>query len=145
MEEFWQLHQLLLPASQLSAGCDLAMFRYTAMLGQTVTVSRAGVLPDWDDPANRPGGRWIVRREREQLDEAWLELLFYLLGEHGGHVLAREVNGVVVSARKKGDKVAVWLGDARHLAAVVDVGREVRARLGLEAQDRVMFSVHRWE
>ena len=101
------------------------------------------MLPDWDDPTNRPGGRWIVRREREQLDEAWLELLFYLLGEHGGHSLAREVNGVVVSARKKGDKVAVWLGDARHLAAVVDVGREVRARLGLGAQDRVMFAVHR--
>ena len=103
------------------------------------------MLPDWEDPANLPGGRWIVRRDREQLDEAWLELLFYLLGEHSGHSLAREVNGVVVSARKKGDKVAVWLGDARHLAAVVDVGREVRARLGLEAQDRVMFSVHRWE
>ena len=101
------------------------------------------MLPDWEDPANRPGGRWIVRRDREQVDEAWLELLFYLLGEHGGHSLAREVNGVVVSARKAGDKVAVWLGDARHLAAVVDVGREVRARLGLGARDRVMFAVHR--
>ena len=109
----------------------------------TNALPRAGVLPDWEDPANLPGGRWIVRRDRAQLDEAWLELLFYLLGEHSGHSLAREVNGVVVSARKKGDKVAVWLGDARHLAAVVDVGREVRARLGLEAQDRVMFSVHR--
>ena len=27
VEEFWQLHQLLLPASQMASGCDLAMFR----------------------------------------------------------------------------------------------------------------------
>ena len=31
VEEFWQLHQLLLPASKLAAGCDLAMFRYSLL------------------------------------------------------------------------------------------------------------------
>ena len=31
VEEFWHLHQLLLPASRLAMGCDLAMFRYTVM------------------------------------------------------------------------------------------------------------------
>ena len=33
--------------------------------------------------------------------------------------------GVVASRRKKGDRVSVWVGDARRLGAVVDVGRMV--------------------
>ena len=36
-----------------------------------------------------------------------------------------QVMGVVASRRKKGDRVSVWVGDARRLGAVVDVGRVV--------------------
>ena len=36
-----------------------------------------------------------------------------------------QVMGVVASRRKKGDRVSVWVGDARRLGAVVDVGRMV--------------------
>ena len=36
-----------------------------------------------------------------------------------------QVRGVVASRRKKGDRVSVWVGDARRLGAVVDVGRMV--------------------
>ena len=32
---------------------------------------------------------------------------------------------MVASRRKKGDRVSVWVGDARRLGAVVDVGRMV--------------------
>jgi len=131
IEEFWQLYQLLQPASNLPQGTDYAMFR-------------SGVLPDWEDPANTLGGRWVARRENQCLDAAWLELLFYLIGEHADK-MANQVNGVVVSVRKKGSKVAVWLRDARHMVAVVDVGRQVRARLGLRPEVKMKFSVHKEE
>ena len=36
------------------------------------------------------------------------------------------MRGVVASRRKKGDRVSVWVGDARKLGAVVDVGRMVK-------------------
>ena len=39
--------------------------------------------------------------------------------------LLGKVRGVVASRRKKGDRVSVWVGDARRLGAVVDVGRMV--------------------
>jgi len=131
IEEFWQLYQLLQPASKLGLGCDYAMFR-------------AGILPDWEDPANVAGGRWIVRRKRVELDKTWLELLFYLIGEHA-EAKAGEINGAVVNVRKKGDKVAVWLREARHVVAVVDVGRQVQSRLGLPPGTKMQFSVHREE
>ena len=93
----------------------------------------------------------MVRRERgQELDSAWLSLLYLLLGEHLGeqaqantienkpsqtwNVFYRKYNrttnrtqvmGVVASRRKKGDRVSVWVGDARRLGAVVDVGRMV--------------------
>ena len=39
------------------------------------------------------------------------------------------MRGVVASRRKKGDRVSVWVGDARRLGAVVDVGRMVSCLL----------------
>ena len=44
-----------------------------------------------------------------------------------------KVRGVVASRRKKGDRVSVWVGDARKLGAVVDVGRMVGCSLILLA------------
>jgi len=129
VEDFWQLHQLVKPPSCLGLANDYAMFRQ-------------GVNPDWDDPANSSGGRWVVRRERgHELDSAWLSLLYLLLGDHLGE--QAQVRGVVASRRKKGDRVSVWVGDARKLGAVVDVGRMVRDRLNMKSDARLLFSVHR--
>merc|ERR1719430_2506648 len=94
VEDFWQLHQLIKPPSCLGLANDYAMFRQ-------------GVKPDWDDPANSSGGRWVVRRERgHELDSAWLSLLYLLLGDHLEE--QAQVRGVVASRRKKGDRVSVW-------------------------------------
>jgi len=130
VEEFWQVQQLLLPPSSLSLGSDFAVFR-------------AGMTPDWEHGGNLGGGRLIVRRERRQLDESWLALLFFLLGEHAG--AADQVNGVVASVRSKGDRVAVWLANSRQLAAVVDVARMVRDELHLLPGAAIKFSVHKEE
>ena len=97
-----------------------------------------------------------MRRERgHELDSAWLSLLYLLLGDHLGEQaqviplqsratltddhrssrfeswddLLGKVRGVVASRRKKGDRLSVWVGDARKLGAVVDVGRMVSCSL----------------
>lgn len=131
VEEFWQLHQLLLPPSALPAGADYAMFR-------------AGVRPDWEHPSNAGGGRWLARREHQQVDAAWLHLLFFLVGEHAGE-LAGHITGAVVNVRRKGDKVGVWVRDATNLTAVVEVGRKVRGLLTSNTDDKIQFSIHKEE
>jgi len=131
VEEFWQLHQLLLPPSALPAGADYAVFR-------------AGILPDWEHPSNAGGGRWLARREHQQVDEAWLHLLFFLVGEHAGE-LAGHITGAVVNVRRKGDKVGVWVRDATNLTAVVEVGRKVRGLLASSTDDKILFSIHKEE
>jgi len=130
-EEFWQMQQLLCPPSSLPAGVDLALFR-------------AGVLPDWEDAANIAGGRWMARREHRQADDAWLNLLFFLIGEHAD-MEGEVVTGAVVSVRKAGDRLALWIREADNLETVVKVGRSVKERLGLRRQERLRFSLHREE
>ena len=51
------------------------------------------------------------------------------------------VNGVVVSKRKNGDKMAIWLRDAGQTSEVMRVGRLVKDNLKVEG--RVHFHVHR--
>merc|ERR1711962_1512258 len=89
VEDFWQLHQLIKPPSCLALANDYAMFRQ-------------GVNPDWDDPANCAGGRWVVRRERGQdLDSAWLALLYLVLGDHLGEQAQEGRSGLCLASRRK--------------------------------------------
>jgi len=132
IEDFWQVHNYIQPASQLGHGCDYSVFR-------------AGIFPDWEDFQNMSGGRWILRnQERTNLDDNWLELLFLLIGEHAGEE-AGLVNGAVVNVRSKGDRLALWLKEARDMAGVVRVGRLVKTKLCLGPTSRIQFSVHREE
>ena len=52
------------------------------------------------------------------------------------------MTGAAVNLRTKGDKLAVWLADSAAAEAVVGVGRLVKARLGLQDNQTIVFSVH---
>merc|ERR1719233_723955 len=72
VEDFWSLYNHIEVASRLPPGSDYSLFK-------------EGIFPDWEDPRNQPGGRWIInvdRRNRtELLDTYWLEILFFLIKE----------------------------------------------------------------
>ena len=77
VEDFWSLYNHIEVASRLPPGTDYSLFK-------------EGIFPDWEDPRNQEGGRWIIsldkRQEREEhLDSYWLEIIFFLIGEHGDH------------------------------------------------------------
>ena len=76
------------------------------------------MAPDWEDDANKAGGRWVARRVHRQVDDAWLNLLLLLIGDH---VEMEIVTGAVVSVRKAGDKLALWIKEAGDLETVVKV------------------------
>ena len=74
VEDFWALYNHIEVASRLPAGADYSLFK-------------EGIFPDWEDPRNQDGGRWILsldKRQKEKfLDSYWLEIVFFLIGEHG--------------------------------------------------------------
>ena len=98
------------------------------------------------------------KRRRELLDTYWLEIMFFLIGEHADqHAYQVElclflmfiklmnlfqVSGAVVNIRMRTDKLAVWLGDASREEAVVAIGRMLRQRLELGTNTSLGFTVH---
>jgi len=67
VEDFWSIYNHIKSASELKTGCSYFVFK-------------DGIKPMWEDPVNRPGGRWLIsfdRRLRPQLDNQWLEVVSY--------------------------------------------------------------------
>merc|ERR1712202_98303 len=51
VEDFWSLYNHIEVASRLPPGSDYSMFK-------------EGIFPDWEDPRNQPGGRWMINVDR---------------------------------------------------------------------------------
>jgi len=132
VEDFWSLYNHVVVASRLPPGSDYSLFK-------------EGISPDWEDPRNKAGGRWIInmdkRRRAEYLDMSWLEIMFYLIGEQADQH-AHQVNGAVVNVRAKGDKFGVWLADASQPDSVVRIGKMIKERLGTDPVQTIGFTAH---
>jgi len=135
VEDFWSLYNHIEVASRLPPGADYSLFK-------------EGIFPDWEDPRNQDGGRWILsldkRQKEKYLDSYWLEVIFYLIGEHGDQD-AFQVNGAVVNVRQRTDKIAVWLADASHHESILRIGKMLKQRLGLDPNITIGFNVHHEE
>merc|ERR1711874_550641 len=99
----------------------------------------------WEDQRNSPGGRWMINLDKRQradhLDQYWLEILFFLIGEHADQH-AHQVNGVVVNVRGKGDKLAVWLADASQPDSILRIGKMIKERPGIDPEQTIGFNIH---
>jgi len=135
VEDFWSLYNHIEVASRLPAGSDYSLFK-------------EGIFPDWEDPRNAPGGRWMINVDKRQrsdyLDTYWLEILFFLIGEHADQH-AHQVNGAVVNVRGKGDKLAVWLADASQPDSILRIGKMIKERLGIDPEQTIGFNIHNEE
>eukprot|EP00088_Acartia_fossae_P058710 TRINITY_DN6911_c0_g1_i1.p1 TRINITY_DN6911_c0_g1~~TRINITY_DN6911_c0_g1_i1.p1 ORF type:complete len:239 (-),score=63.48 TRINITY_DN6911_c0_g1_i1:129-845(-) len=135
VEDFWSLYNHVEVASRLPVGADYSLFK-------------EGIFPDWEDPRNQEGGRWIISLDKKTkqhlLDTYWLEILFYLIGEHADQH-AYQVNGAVVNIRARTDKLAVWLADASQSESIMKIGRELKERLDITGNNMIGFNVHNEE
>ena len=74
--------------------------------------------------------------KEEVLDNWWQKLLTVMVEEE-----TSLVNGVVVSKRKKGDKMAAWLSNSGQSEEVMRLGRLVKDKL--RVVDRFQFIRHK--
>lgn len=63
VEEFWGLYNNVIPPSQLPGKANYYLFR-------------DGIMPAWEDAANKDGGKWSIQVPREKckpvVDKMWL-------------------------------------------------------------------------
>lgn len=116
VEDYWCLyHHTKLP-SELVSGQDYAIFK-------------SGIRPMWEDPANRPGGRWFINLEQKfkVMDRVWVDLVLLMIGEN--FVNTDLICGAVVNVRtKKPNKISLWTRSKRDVD-VVPIGRQIKQML----------------
>ncbi|CAH3031069.1 eukaryotic translation initiation factor 4E isoform X2 [Pocillopora verrucosa] len=132
VEDFWGVYNHIQAASKLQSGCDYSLFK-------------EGIEPMWEDERNKKGGRWLVNTQKnfrqQELDRLWLETLMLLIGESFGEY-SENVCGAVVQIRQKGDKLAIWTGNASDQDANLSIGRKFKERLSLPAKLVIGYQAH---
>ena len=66
VEDFWSLYNHIETPSKLPFGSDYSLFKVLESLDKKfITIlSQEGIFPDWEDPRNASGGRWMVGVDR---------------------------------------------------------------------------------
>jgi len=100
VESFWRIYNNLKPTSQLSVNSNYHVFRQ-------------GVIPMWEDPTNKEGGKFVLTIPKKdsksgRCDEWWLFTVLAIIGETLD-MDGDEVCGAVLSIRKFQDRIALWL------------------------------------
>jgi len=115
IEYFWRYFHHLERSSKLELNANYHIFK-------------SGIKPMWEDPANRNGGKWILRlhqREKALIDLYWLNLVLGLIGEQFED-LGDQVCGAVVSRRRGGDRIAVWTKNKDDKEHIMRLGQKLK-------------------
>ena len=66
VEDFWSIFNYIKSATEIRVGSSYFVFK-------------EGIKPMWEDPQNKPGGRWILNFDKKSrqstLDNNWLEVV----------------------------------------------------------------------
>ncbi len=100
------------------------------------------VVPAWEHPANKDGGKWqfVMKKgaNKKDIDTMFLNVSLAVIGEA---FVADEVTGLVIAVRTAGNRVAIW---TRHSdeATVRKVGECLKAQMELDERSPISFSKH---
>ncbi|TMW56019.1 hypothetical protein Poli38472_008667 [Pythium oligandrum] len=104
VEEFWGYwNNIPKPSQVLFDGFTRKRFSDGRAI-ESFAVFKEGIGPEWEDPENKRGGEWSIRKEvpAEVLDECWERLVLGAIGELFDP--ANEITGVRVIHKNKKDK-----------------------------------------
>jgi len=122
VEEFWGLYNNIVPPSQLPGKSNYYLFK-------------DGIMPAWEDPENKNGGKWSIQVPRDKtkaaIDKMWLYTMLAAIGETfetpvgEGETPAPApaqdhsdlVTGVIVSSRPAFYRIAIWTRNAPDISA----------------------------
>ncbi|XP_031619943.1 eukaryotic translation initiation factor 4E1-like [Contarinia nasturtii] len=128
IEEFWILFNSIKLPTEISEGCNYALFRST-------------IRPMWEDEHNQNGGRWVItlekRVESDEVSRLWFDTLLLLIEEKLS--CTSSICGVIFHNRWKFTKIAIWVSTS---VAHEFVRREIRSKLRLADSVPCIFEKH---
>ncbi|KAK6528808.1 eukaryotic translation initiation factor 4E [Orbilia ellipsospora] len=142
VEEFWGIYNNITKTSDLALKSDYHLFK-------------VGIRPEWEDPANKHGGKWAYQFKEKRtipIDELWLHTMLAAIGETLEKETDHEVTGVVVNVRKGFYRIGVWTRSSgtgsqgktskENRESLVEIGRRFKEVLKLGEREQVEFSGH---
>mmetsp|Transcript_11755 Transcript_11755/g.13531 ORF Transcript_11755/g.13531 Transcript_11755/m.13531 type:complete len:280 (+) Transcript_11755:173-1012(+) len=128
IEGFWKLYNHVLRPNDVSAtSTDFHLFR-------------AGIKPIWEDPANKKGGKWIVRLVKGLASRYWEAVILAIIGESID--VGNEICGAVISIRHSEDIIAVWNRNADNRDAVSKIRDSLKELLNIPGFVKVEYKRH---
>ena len=98
IEEFWSIFQHIRKPDSTKSGVELHMFR-------------DGIVPIWEDEANKTGGKITLKLKKDFTTIIWEEIIFAIIGDVFPKTTADMINGVAVSIRRDCNIVQIWFSN----------------------------------
>ncbi|OQR77369.1 eukaryotic translation initiation factor 4E type 2-like [Tropilaelaps mercedesae] len=128
VEKFWKCYTHLRFPNELTGHADYHLFKY-------------GVKPMWEDPANRDGGKWIVRMRKGVASRVWENVLLAILGEQ--FLVGDEICGAVMSVRyNQEDIISVWNRTAADKCVRLKIMETLRRVANLPITHSLEYKAH---
>ena len=130
------------------------MFQNTFSVREVISntdflIFKKGIRPEWEDPANKNGGKWVVTMPiedamEEECEKAWLNLLLHMIGGLFEYEQRNVINGVVFSIRDKHLRLTLWssVGDEENKPLIRKIGLKFKEICKLDPKLKYGFQVH---
>jgi len=127
VEDFWAYYSHMIRPNDLSVSADYNLFR-------------DGIVPMWEDPANRNGGKWVVRLKKGMASRCWEDALLALIGDE--FQLGDEMCGVVLSTKFQEDILSFWTKTADDRELTYSIRETIKRVLGIPANGALEYKQH---
>ena len=119
IEDFWRMYHNIYSVEEIMPNTDYMLFK-------------KGIRPEWEDPHNRAGGKWVVTLPieedmEEECGQAWLKSLATIISgpvededlpKYGQDRIStaemQNLNGIVLAVREKHLRLSLWCSDAKN-------------------------------
>lgn len=114
VEEFWRMYNNTYSVSEVISNTDYLIFK-------------KGIRPEWEDPANATGGKWVVTLPieddmEEEVDKAWLQTLLHVIGGLFEKKERDMINGMIFSIRDKHLRISLWCNSSTDRESLTVIG-----------------------
>ncbi|KAI9907994.1 hypothetical protein PsorP6_003584 [Peronosclerospora sorghi] len=116
VQDFWKIYNHLVRPNDLPNTMDYHLFK-------------TGIKPMWEDPANRRGGKWMVRLRKGIASRYWEDLVLAIIGEQFD--VGNEICGAVISVRYNEDIISLWNRNADNNEACCRIRDTMRKILNV--------------
>ncbi|KAK9871256.1 hypothetical protein WA026_011529 [Henosepilachna vigintioctopunctata] len=127
VEQWWALYSHIVRLQDIAPHRDVHLFK-------------KGIMPMWEDPANKKGGKWVMRLRKDHGSRAWENLCLAMLGEQ--FMAGNEICGVVVSTRYQECLLNIWNRTASDIATTARIRDALKRLLNMPANVTLEYKVH---